>query len=206
MINRATFYGSKFIENSKLNTKLLRLLDAKNTALIIMDVQEKLIRAIPNSEELIFNISRISEACDSLKVTKFVTEQNPEKLGLSVKEILKDNDLINISKMRFSCAECENLIRELKLRKIKNLLLVGVETHICILQSAFDLTRVGFNVQVIRDAVSSRKNYEHETAINRMSHSGIQVTTIETAIFELCRTALHPKFRDLSSIIKRTKY
>ncbi len=205
MIYRPILFGSESKGNLKSNAQVNRLFDIKNTALIIIDVQEKLISAISNSDELKMNILKISEACDFLNVAKYITEQNPEKLGNSVKEILKGNELINISKMSFSCAECEDLIKELKSRKIKNILLVGLETHICILQSAFDLYRIGFNVQVIADSVMSRKRVDHEIAIKRFSQSGIQVTTTETAIFELCKTALHPNFRELSRIVKGTK-
>ena len=205
MIYRPNLFRSEYKGNSKLNSKANRLFDIKNTALIIIDVQEKLISVIPNSDDLIMNILKISEACDFLNVSKYITEQNPEKLGNTVKEIIKGNELSNISKMSFSCAESEDLIKKLKSRKIVNILLVGIETHICILQSAFDLYRIGFNVQVIADSVMSRKRIDHEIAIKRISHSGIQVTTTETAIFELCKTARHPKFRELSRIVKGTK-
>ena len=107
--------------------------------------------------------------------------------------------------MSFSCAECQDLIKELESRKINNIFLVGIETHICILQSAFDLNRIGFNVQVIADSVMSRKKIDHEIALKRISQSGIQVSTTEAAIFELCKTALHPNFRELSRIVKGTK-
>ena len=153
MIYRPNLFRSEYKGNSKAN----RLFDIKNTALIIIDVQEKLIRSIPNSDDLIMNILKISEACDFLNVSKYITEQNPEKLGNTVKEIIKGNELSNISKMSFSCAESEDLIKKLKSRKIVNILLVGIETHICILQSAFELDRIGFNVQVMEDSVMSRK-------------------------------------------------
>ncbi len=205
MINPLILFGSNAKGNSKINAYTNRTLDINNTALIIIDIQEKLIRAIPNNTDIIFNISKISEACDSLNIAKYITEQNPAKLGETVKEILKGDELTKISKMSFSCAQCGDLIKKLKSQKIKNLLLVGIETHVCIIQSAFDLYRMGFNVQVLADSVSSRKNFDHVTAIQRISYSGVQVSSTESAIFELCKTASHPKFRELSKIVKRTK-
>ncbi len=188
---------------SKKDQNTIKPINNKKTALIIVDVQDKLINGIINIDSIIFNIKRISDACEILEVPKLITEQNPNKLGKTVKRLMESNESFNVSKMSFSCAGCKELIKELKHLKTENILISGIETHVCVIQSALDFQRLGFNVQVIADAAMSRRVTDHEIAINRMIHSGITVTSTEMAIFDLCKTASHPRFKEISRIIKR---
>ena len=183
----------------------INLFEVNKTALIIIDVQEKLIKGIPNSENMIFNLSKVSDACQLLDVSTFYSEQNPQKLGNTIGELIKVRGSNIFPKMSFSCYACNGLIKELELRKIENILITGVETHVCIMQSAFDFYRYGFNVQVISDAVMSRKSFDHNMAIDRMANSGITISSSEMAIFELCKTASNSRFKEVSKIIKRIR-
>ncbi len=183
----------------------VNLFEANKTALIIIDVQEKLIKGIPHSENMIFNLNKVSDACQLLDVNTFYSEQNPQKLGNTIEELIKVKESNIFPKMSFSCYACNGLIKELELRKIENILITGVETHVCIMQSAFDFYRYGFNVQVISDAVMSRNSYDHNMAINRMANAGITISSSEMAIFELCKTASNSRFKEVSKIIKRIR-
>ena len=104
--------------------------------------------------------------------------------------------------MAFSCANCREIIEYLIKYKPKNIILSGIETHVCILQSALDLIETGVKVFVPIDGTGSRKRLDHKTAINRMEYSGAIITSTESVIFELCKTSDRAEFKPLSLIIK----
>ncbi len=193
------------LSKNKINLKHKsnKLKNPSKIALIIIDVQEKLLNAIPDNLSMLSNIQKVVDASNIFNIKVFATEQNPEKLGSS-EGLIAINTLENkYSKMDFSCIGCDKLMKELKSKKITNILICGVETHICVLQSAIDLWENHFNVHVIADATKSRKEYDHKLALQRMKEIGIAITTTETAIFEICSTAKRQEFRNISEIIKR---
>ncbi len=180
-----------------------RLLSLPNhTTLLIIDAQKRLFKAINNKEHVVFNLSRLTRASNLLNVPKSYTEQNPIKLGGTI-DILKDNPKdICISKMEFSCINCSELVKTIKTVDRDSVVLSGVETHVCIQQTALDFLQEGLNVFIPIDAVGSRNQLDHETAIKRLRSSGAIVTTTESIIFEWCQTANRKEFREISSIIK----
>ena len=121
-------------------------------------------------------------------------------IDLSLFEILK---IVKAGKLSFSCIECHNLLNNLFEKKIKNIIICGIETHICILQSALDLYKLGFNIHVISDAVESRNEDDKRVALKRLVHSDITISTTEMAIFEICRTSKRSEFKEISAIIKK---
>ena len=155
------------------------------------------------SDNSIVNIQKMIDFSKRLDLKVFITEQNPIKLGGTVKSLVKQKHEGIYRKMSFSCIDCRDLIKELKAKKIKNILICGIESHICILQSSIDLLRIGFNIHIISDAIKSRKSYDHNIAISRLMEAGIIITTTETVIFELCRSAEHKNFKSISKIIKQ---
>ena len=106
--------------------------------------------------------------------------------------------------MDFSCIGCNDLLDHLKKREIKDILICGIESHVCVLQTVIDLINLDYQTFIAIDAISSRNSIDHETAIKRIQSSGGILSTTETAIFELCKTASSKHFKDLSKLIKQS--
>jgi len=181
------------ISSDKLSSKL--------NALIIIDIQEKIIRPIFNKDSIIKNIKKLIDAYQILEENIFISEQNPLKLGATIPELLPKNGFKKIEKMEFSLANIKEFLEELKNKKITNLIVCGIETHICIQQTALDCLQKGFEVILVSDAMSSRNMKDHEIALQRMIQSGAILTTTESIIFELCKTADRKEFKEIRNII-----
>ncbi len=179
-------------------------MEENNTALIVIDVQEKLVKAIPDIDSCLVNIGKMIDCFRVLKMKFYITEQSPNKLGATVNNLKLEDNCIRHAKVSFSCIECTKIINELKNKNIFNVLICGIETHVCVLQSSLDLLRAGFQVYIISDAVKSRKENDNLVALKRLSTSGGIITTTETLIFELCKTSKRPEFKPISEIIKRS--
>ena len=173
----------------------------KENALLIIDVQEKIIRAIFNRDSITKNIKKLVDAYQILEKNIFVSEQNPLKLGVTIPELLPKNGFRKFEKMEFSLAKLEEFLKELKDKKISNLIVCGIETHICIQQTSLDCLQKGFKVILISDAMGSRNRVDHEIALQRMTESGAILTTTESMIFELCKTADRKEFKEIRNII-----
>ena len=176
-------------------------LSPKVNALLIIDVQEKIIRALFNKDSIIKNIKKLIEAYQILEENIFVSEQNPFKLGATIPELLPKGAFKKIEKMEFSVANIQDFLKELKNKKITNLIVCGIETHICIQQTVLDCLQKGFEVILISDAMSSRNRVDHEIALQRMIQRGAILTTTESIIFELCKTADRKEFKEIRNII-----
>ena len=176
-------------------------LSSKVNALLIIDIQEKIIRPIFNKDSIIKNIKKLINAYQILEENIFISEQNPLKLGETIPELLPKTRFKKIEKMDFSLAKLEDFIKELKDKKITNLIVCGIETHICIQQTALDCLEKGFEVILVSDAMSSRNRVDHEIALQRMLQSGAILTTTEAIIFELCKTADRKEFKEIRNRI-----
>ena len=176
-------------------------LSSKVNALIIIDIQEKIIRQIFNKDSIIKNIKKLINAYEILEENIFISEQNPLKLGETIPELLPKARFKKIEKMEFSLAKIQDFFNELKNKKISNLIVCGIETHICIQQTALDCLQKGFEVILISDAMGSRNRVDHKIALQRMNHSGAILTTTESIIFELCKTADRKEFKEIRNII-----
>ena len=146
-------------------------LSSKVNALLIIDVQEKIIRPIFNKDSIIKNIKKLLTAYQILEENIFVSEQNPLKLGRTIPELLPKEGFTKIEKMEFSLANTEEFLKELKEKKITNLIVCGIETHICIQQTVLDCLQKGFEVILISDAMGSRNRVDHKIALQRMTQS-----------------------------------
>ena len=173
----------------------------KVNALLIIDIQEKIIKPILNKDSITKNIKKLVDAYQILEENIFVSEQNPLKLGKTIPELLPKAEFKKIEKMEFSLANKKEFLKELENKKITNLIVCGIETHICIQQTVLDCLQKGFEVVLISDAMSSRNNVDHEVALKRMIHSGAILTTTESIIFELCKTANRKEFKEIRNII-----
>jgi len=176
-------------------------LSPKVNALLIIDVQEKIIRAISKKDLITKNIKKLLDACLILEENIFISEQNTLKLGVTIPELSPTAEIRKFEKMEFSLAKLEDFLKELKDKKITNLIVCGVETHICIQQTVLDCLQKGFEVILISDSMGSRYRVDHELALQRMTQSGAILTSTESIIFELCKTADREEFKEIRNII-----
>jgi len=180
------------------------ILNADNALLLIIDIQEKLLPAQGKPEKMEKNIGILALAANILNIPTIVSEQYPKGLGptvASIKEKLP-MDAKYFEKTAFSCVQEEGFLELLKSYNRKQIIVCGMETHICVHQTVNDLLKEGFEVHVIQDAVSSRDKYEYKRGIERMGSDGAVLTCLETALFEMLRSAKHPQFKVIQALIK----
>lgn len=179
------------------------LMNANDTGLLVVDAQEKLLAVVPGSERIVWNIRRLLEAAELLGMPRAATEQYPEKLGPTPPELLQRLTQ-RVSKLAFSAAACGTSLAEWKADGRYRVLICGIETHVCIAQTALDLTANGWLVYVPVDAVGTRHVMDHQTALRRMEAAGVVLTTTEAAMFEWCQVAGTAEFKKISALAKET--
>jgi nicotinamidase-related amidase len=170
-----------------------------DTALLVIDVQEKLLPAIPLGLQIVWNIRRLLDGAKILGLPAAATEQYPKGLGPTVGELAQRLNSI-LSKLTFSCGSCPEIFRDFQERGVRKILLAGIEAHVCVQQTALDLLSDGWSVLVAVDAVGSRFDVDYRTALHRMDAAGAMLTTTEAALFEWCRTADTPEFKQISRL------
>jgi nicotinamidase-related amidase len=180
------------------------MLELQNTILVCIDIQENLAKAMFDRDRLLANSRKLISGFNVLKIPILWTEQNPDRLGATLPEIAEvmPAGARPVSKMSFSCCGSEDFLQALKPRRRTDMLLIGIETHICVLQTAMELLDLGFRVQAAADCVCSRTPDNNGVGIERMRSMGVQITSVETALFELLRSASAPQFREIAKIIK----
>lgn len=178
-------------------------MNVEKTALVIIDVQEKLSRVMHEKEKLFENLQKLVKGAQILGIPILVTEQNPNGLGPTVPEIAPIlTDIKPVTKFSFSCCGEEPFLREIEKLNRKQILLAGIEAHVCVYQTAIDLIEAGYEVHTVVDCVSSRTPENKNLALDKMKSEGARLTSVEIALFELLRTAKSPKFKELSKIVK----
>ena len=179
------------------------MLNIDKTALVIIDVQEKLSRVMHEKEKLFENLQKLVKGVKLLNIPIIITEQNPNGLGPTVSEIAPLlTDIKPVTKFSFSCCGEEPFLRQLEMLNRKQVLLAGIETHVCVYQTAVDLIEAGYEVHTVVDCVSSRTLENKNLALDKMKSEGANLTSVEIALFELLKTAANPKFKELSKIVK----
>ncbi|NUN09615.1 MAG: isochorismatase family protein [Ignavibacteriaceae bacterium] len=174
-----------------------------SSALIVIDFQEKLIPAIFNAGQITVNIEKLLLCSNILGVRTFFTEQNPEKLGATAPAIRK---LIRqekpLLKTAFSVRGQTELWEHLSEHGIEQVIITGIESHVCVMQSALDLIANGYRVTLVADATGSRFKENYDIALARMRAVGVDISSTESTIFELLEDYTYPEFRDILKIIK----
>ena len=178
------------------------MLDAAKSVLLVVDVQGKLARMMHRADELMDNLARIIKGAGVLEVPVICTEQNPRGLGPTVAELAPIIKTEPLAKRSFSCCGEPLFLEALNLLGRTQVLLAGIEAHVCIYQTAVDLLGLGYEVHVLTDAISSRKDHNRQTAIGRMARAGAELTSVETALFEMLRVAEGEKFKQILQIVK----
>ena len=176
-------------------------MSAKDTGLLVIDVQEKLMTKIPPAEVLIQNIAFLVDCARALDVPVQITEQYPKGLGPTVPELAQRLPE-RPAKVAFSSCAVPAVVETFRKGARPKLLLTGIETHVCVLHTALDLLALDFRVYVAVDAVASRYAVDHEFALRRMQQAGCVLTTTETAAFEWVGGADHPRFKQVSMLVQ----
>ena len=179
------------------------LMAPHDTALLVVDVQTKLLEVIPGQARLVWNIARLIDGCRVLNMTVLGSEQYPAGLGSTDPELSERLGELP-SKLMFSCRQCAGIWRELQNRSLSRVLVVGIETHVCVQQTVLDLLASGLRVYVAVDATASRFGIDYETALRRMESQGATLTTVEAALFEWCEVAGTPEFKQISQLVRQT--
>ena len=179
------------------------MLDANQSCLIVVDVQGKLAHLMYDKETLFKNIEILIRAAGILGMPIIWSQQYPKGLGPTVEkiaELLKDNEPVD--KVSFDCLGDEKFRIKLQSLKKKNVILCGIETHVCIYQTAKSLLKENCRVELISDAVSSRTLQNKQIAINRMQSEGVKISSTEMVLFELLRDAKDLRFKEIAGLIR----
>ena len=175
------------------------LLKREESILLLIDVQEKLTPAVLNSKALINRCEWLLKLAQRVEVPILSSEQYPKGLGATVQDL---RTYVNqdecVEKIHFSCVSDKHYLQHLKKFNKKQAVLIGIEAHVCILQTALQLREQGFDVFVVVDAVSSRGELNLKYALKRMKQDGVHLVTSEMVFFEWIRTAATPYFKELS--------
>ena len=179
------------------------MLNSENSILFIIDVQDRLVGMLKNSEEIAKNNSILAKAAKILNIPSIVSEQYPQGLGSTIFElrefITPENTFKKTSFSALATEEIKNKLTELNRKKI---ILTGIETHICVYQTARALLNEGYEVYVVKNATSSRKTKDYRTALELMRDYGAKLTCLETVLFEWLGSSKHPNFKEIQALIK----
>lgn len=181
------------------------MLKAENCCLVVIDIQGKLASLMHNKEEFYTNVVRMIRAAKVLEIPIIWNEQIPEKLGTTIDQI-KDavSQAAPLAKTTFSCCGNADFTNALEKTKRKDVLVVGMETHVCVYQTAIDLIGSGYNVHVVADAVSSRNPDNKTIGLNAMNEAGAKISSVEMCLFEMLVKAEGDQFKQIIKIIKST--
>ncbi|MDD2316391.1 MAG: hydrolase [Desulfobacterales bacterium] len=179
------------------------MLNIENVVLLIVDVQGNLAHSMHEKELLFENVQKLIKGIQVLDIPILWVEQNPQGLGPTIPEIADIlSNIQPISKMSFSSCRNDRFVQALKALNRKQVLIAGIEAHVCVYQTAVDLVNLGYEVQVAADSVSSRKMENKKIGLQKMRDAGTGLTSVETALFELLKSAEGDRFRKILKILK----
>lgn len=179
------------------------LMQADRSLLVVVDLQEKILPVMANHSAILQRSALLMKIASTLKVPVVVTEQYPRGLGPTVPAIAEHLSELPIEKMEFGAAANAVFQARLEADAIRDQVVIcGIEAHVCVLQTALGLAGMGRPVFVVEDAVSSRHDSDREAALRRMRHAGVQVVTTEMVLFEWLHQAGTPEFKTLAPLIR----
>lgn len=175
----------------------------EGSQLIVVDVQGRLARLMHGSEAMIRAQRILIEACRLLEIPVVWAEQLPDKLGTTVDELQQPlSGLEPCAKSSFGCMGDPALRERITRSDRRQVLLCGIETHVCVWQTAAALRNEGYEVHLVSDATSSRSAFNRDVAFERMQAAGVCLSNVEMVLFELMVDATHPRFRDVTRLLK----
>jgi len=180
------------------------ILELTWSALLIIDMQEAFRANMKRFDRFARRIAVATQGAKTLNVPVIVTEQYPKGLGHTAKEILEvlPPSIEIFEKTAFSSCGAQQFLSKLQEKEIKQVMVTGIEAHICVNQTVHDLLASGFQVHLLTDCINSRKKSDRETALRKMQSSGAILSSVEMALFELMRDAKHEKFKAIQGLIK----
>ena len=185
------------------SVEALGLLSKDGAVLLIIDIQEKLFPHIHKKEEVSKNVRRLIKFMKIVGIPIVLTEQYPKGLGRTIREIKElIPEVKPIEKVEFSCLGSEEFRGVLKRLDAKTLILTGIETHICVSQTAIEALDMGYGVHVVSDATSSRREEDRTVGIERMRQSGAVISSTEMLIYEVLRRAGTKEFKEALRLVK----
>lgn len=179
-------------------------LQKEKTVLVVVDMQERLYGHVERACEVLHQMKKVIQAFKLMGLPIVITEQYPEKMGPTVK-VLKEEfpeDQEYFSKTTFSCVGDEAIRNKFASMPQTQYVLIGIEAHVCIYQTAKDLVNMDKEVVVLNDAITSRSIYDYSTAIAEMRDCGVRISSVETVLFELMYDAKTPEFKAVTKLIK----
>jgi nicotinamidase-related amidase len=179
------------------------LLDRARSLLLLIDVQERLFPHVYEHQRMLLRVDLLLTAAKLLRIPLLLTEQYPKGLGGTIEEIRRIiPEVAPLTKMDFSCVPASGFKEKLSSLHRDQVILTGIETHVCVAQTAMDLAAQGEKVFVVADATSSRRPIDAQTALQRMNQNGVEVVTAESVVFEWLRRAGTDEFRAMQPKLK----
>ncbi len=180
------------------------MLSKHSTGLIVVDVQGKLATLMHDSDALIESITKLVKGAKALKLPVLWLEQNPERLGPTadpIRQVLEQDNL-PITKYTFDGCKEESFKLAVENANVATWLVCGIETHICVYQTARSLSQSGYHVELVVDCVSSRTAANKALALSKLTASGVALTSLEMCLYEMVQDCRAPEFKDVLALIK----
>ena len=180
------------------------MLDIENSLVVLIDIQERLVGMLNKQEPVVKATSRLASAAGIMNIPMILTEQYPKGLGNTipaVKDALAEDTEV-FEKTAFSALNNEEILEAIKKHNKKQILIFGIETHICVSQTTAAFRELGYEVSIIKDACGSRAEEEYLAGLERMKDNGAYIITTEIALFEWLKGAKHPNFKAVQALIK----
>ncbi len=177
-------------------------LNQMETQLMVIDFQEKLVPIMTESEVTVKNAITLIKMAKALEIPITITEQYPKGIGHTILEISEELEGFSIFEKDSFSSFTPEIEKHISKNNKKKIIISGIETHICVFQTVRDLVKNGYEVYVVSDAVSSRTKANRENGLSLMKDIGAIITNTETVLFDLLKVSTHPKFRELSKLIK----
>ena len=176
------------------------LMKKNDSLLLVIDVQERLAPAMDAPREVINGCAALLGVAGELDIPCIITEQYPQELGQTMVDLRNEagEKTLYLPKLEFSCLRNDDIRAAIKNSGKKQIIIAGVETHICVVQTAFELQAAGYDVFVVSNAWSSREQIQHVLGLQRLMHGGVEVVTIEMVIFEWLEKAGSQQFKDIT--------
>lgn len=181
------------------------LSQADQSVLLVIDIQQRLASAMPVKalQSVIKHTGLLLKAAGLLDIPVVRTEQYPQGLGETLEDIQQHiNNDTRFEKTCFSCCGAEGFEQTLSKSGRKQIILTGMESHVCVLQTAMELKAKGYDVFVVNDAICCRDKHNHKNALHRLSQAGIVISNTESVLFEWLRDARHPEFKAISKLLR----
>lgn len=170
---------------------------------LLVDYQEKLVPAIHNHEEIVKKTTQLLQGLNIIGCPVMFTQQYTKGLGMTVPDIMETQEnFCYLDKITYSCLDTEEIKNALEEQNKKTVILAGMESHICVMQTARDLIASGYNVCLVADCTGSRTEFNYQIGLERMKQEGVYVTSVESVLFELLKKAGTAEFKAVSRLIK----